>query len=40
MQLLHREFAQPFNVVRIVKTTLRTQARAHIVLFNSDLALA
>jgi putative transposase len=40
MQLLHREFAQPLNVVIIVKTNLRTQARAHIVLFSSDLALA
>ena len=40
MPLLHREFAQPLNVVIIVKTNLRTQARAHIVLFSSDLALA
>ena len=39
MQLLHREFAQPLNVVMIVKTNLRTQARAHIVLFSSDLVL-
>jgi putative transposase len=40
MQLLHKEFAQPLNVVIIVKTNLRTQARAHVVLFSSDLALA
>lgn len=40
MPLLHKEFAQPLNVVIIVKTNLRTQARAHIVLFSSDLALA
>jgi hypothetical protein len=40
MQLLHKEFIQPFNVVIIVKTNLRTQARAHVVLFSSDLALA
>jgi putative transposase len=40
MQLLHREFAHPLNVVIIVKTNLRTQARAHIVLFSSDLTLA
>jgi putative transposase len=40
VQLLHKEFAQPLNVVIIVKTNLRTQARAHVVLFSSDLALA
>ena len=38
-QLLHKEFAQPLNVVIIVKTHLRTQARAHVVLFSSDLDL-
>ena len=40
MQLLHKEFAQPLNVVIIAKTNLRTQARAHVVLFSSDLELA
>jgi len=40
MQLLHKEFAHPLNVVIMVKTNLRTQARAHVVLFSSDLALA
>jgi len=40
MQLLHKEFPQPLNIVIIVKTNLRTQARAHVVLFSSDLALA
>jgi hypothetical protein len=40
MQLLHKEFTQPLNVVIIVKTNLRTQARAHVILFSSDLALA
>ena len=40
MPVLHKEFAQPLNVVIIVKTNLRTQARAHVVLFSSDLALA
>jgi len=40
MQLLHKEFTQPLNVVIVVKTNLRTQARAHVVLFSSDLALA
>jgi putative transposase len=39
MQLLHKEFAQPLNVVIIAKTNLRTQAHAHVVLFSSDLAL-
>ena len=40
MHLLHKEFTQPLNVVIIVKTNLRPQARAHVVLFSSDLALA
>jgi putative transposase len=40
MQLLHKEFAQPLNVVIIAKTNLRTQARAHVVLFSSALDLA
>ena len=39
-QLLHKEFTQPLNVVIIAKTNLRTQARAHVVLFSSDLDLA
>jgi len=39
-QLLHKEFAHPLNIVIIVKTNLHTQARAHVVLFSSDLALA
>ena len=36
-QLLHREFAQPLNVVIIVKTNLHTLAQAHVILFSSDL---
>jgi len=40
MHLLHKEFAQPLNVVIIAKINLRTQARAHVILFSSDLALA
>jgi putative transposase len=40
VQLLHKEFPQPLNVVIIAKTNLRTQARAHVVLFSSDLDLA
>jgi putative transposase len=38
--VLHKEFAHALNVVIIVKTNLHTQARAHVVLFSSDLALA
>src|SRR6266478_1556514 len=38
--LLHKEFAQPLNVVIITKTHLQTQARGHVVLFSSDLELA
>jgi putative transposase len=40
MQLLHKEFVQPLNVVILAKTNLRTHARAHVVLFSSDLDLA
>lgn len=40
LQLLHKEFVQPLNVVLIVKTNLQTQARAHVILFSSDLDLA
>lgn len=36
----HKTFAQPLNVVCIVKTNLKTQAQAHVLLFSSDLALA
>jgi putative transposase len=39
-QLLHKEFTQPLNVVILAKTNLRTQARAHVILFSSDVALA
>ncbi len=39
VEVLHKEFPQPLNVVVIVKTNLRTQARAHVLLFSSDLAL-
>jgi len=36
----HKRFADPLNGVIIVKTNLKTQARAHVVLFSSDLSLA
>src|SRR5574341_142730 len=39
MTLLHREFAQPLNVVLILKTNLKTQAQAHVLWFSSDLEL-
>jgi putative transposase len=39
-QLLHKEFAQPLPVVIIVKTNLRTQAQAHVLLCSRDLHLA
>ena len=35
----HKTFAQPLNVVCIVKTNLKTHAVAHVWLFSSDLAL-
>lgn len=38
-QMLHTEFAQPLNVVIIVKTNLKTGAWAYVVLFSSDLNL-
>ncbi len=39
-ELLHKEFAQPLNGVVLVKTNLKSGARAHVLLFCSDLALA
>ena len=39
VQLLHKEFAQPLNVVIIAKRHLQTQACAHVILFSSDLEL-
>jgi len=39
MQLLHREFGQPLNVVIILKTHLVTGERGHIILFSTDLDL-
>jgi putative transposase len=40
MTMLHKEFAQPLNVVVIAKTNLKTQSRAHVIFFSSDLHLA
>jgi hypothetical protein len=36
-EMLHREFAQPLNVVIITKTNLKTGAFANVNLFSSDL---
>lgn len=38
-EVLHKAFAQPLNVVIIVKRNLLTQGHAHVILFSSDLAL-
>jgi putative transposase len=38
-QLRHKEFAHSLNVVILVKTNLHTQAKAHVILFSSDLEL-
>lgn len=37
--MLHKTFADPLNVVVMVKTNLVTQKKAHVVLFSSDLTL-
>ena len=39
MHLWHKKFADLLNIVVIVKTNLKTQAVAHVVLFSSDLEL-
>lgn len=40
MLMWHKLFADPLNVVIIVKTNLKTRDRAHVVLFSSDPDLA
>jgi len=40
MVMWHKRFADPLNVVIIVKTKLNTQKEARVVLFSSDLDLA
>ena len=40
MNLWHKKFADLLNVVVMVKTNLKTQKVAHVVLFSSDLDLA
>lgn len=39
MEVLHQAFAQPLNVVIIVKINRDTQAQGHAILFSSDRAL-
>ena len=39
MALWHKKFADLLNIVVLVKTNLKTQAVAHVVLFSSDLEL-
>lgn len=38
--LLHTEFAESLNVIILVKTNLKTNARSHVILFSSDLELS
>ena len=40
MHVWHKKFADALNVVVIIKTNLKTQAVAHVVLFSSDLGLS
>ena len=40
IEVLHKAFVQRLNVVVMVKTNLKTGARAHVLLFSSDLTLA
>jgi len=39
MQLLHKDFPDPLNVVILLRTNLATQAWANVILFSSDLEL-
>ena len=40
MNVWHKKFADLLHIVVIVKTKVKTQAMAHVVLFSSDLALS
>jgi hypothetical protein len=40
MQLLHKDFPDPLNVVILLRTNLATQAWANVILFSSDLELS
>ncbi len=39
LQVLHKQFAQPINVVIIVKTNIKTAEQGHVILFSTDLNL-
>ncbi|ELS03252.1 transposase family protein [Xenococcus sp. PCC 7305] len=39
VQVLHKEFAQPINLVILLKTNIKTQQQGHVLLFSSDLEL-
>jgi len=39
-KLWHKKFSHLLNIVVLVKTNLKTQAVAHVVLFSSDLDLS
>jgi putative transposase len=39
-KMLHKEFSNPLHIVMIVKINLKTQTRAHVVLFSSDIDLS
>lgn len=39
LEVLHKEFAQPLNVVMILKTNGKTGEQAHVILFSTDLNL-
>jgi putative transposase len=40
LTVLHKEFADPLNLVVVVKTNLRTHKCAHVLLFSTDLSLS
>jgi len=40
MQLLHKDFPDPLNVVILLRTNLETQAWGNVILFSSDLELS
>jgi hypothetical protein len=40
MQLLHKDFPHPLNVVILLRTNLATKAWANVILFSSDLELS
>jgi putative transposase len=40
LQLLHKDFPDPLNVVILLRTNLATQAWANVILFSSDLKLS